>query len=109
MLGSKGSILPFFLNQIKLKKKIVVTDVRATRFCITLEQACNYVKYIFNNSLGSEIFVPKIRSIKINDLAYLVSKKVHYGKLRTNEKLHEKLISTNENNLILYSNKNFLF
>ena len=107
VLGSKGSILPYFLSQIQSNKKLIVTHKHATRFCITLDQACEFVSNIFKISDGGEIFIPKIKSIRILDLAKILSSNIGFSKLRINEKLHEKLISTNENNLNVFNSKSF--
>jgi UDP-N-acetylglucosamine 4,6-dehydratase len=107
VLGSKGSILPFFIMQKKLNMELIVTDRLATRFSITINDAFNYVKYVLNNSRGGEIFIPKMNKIKILNLAKLISKKIKISKLNTNEKLHEKIISTNENNFNIFNHNLF--
>ena len=67
-MGSRGSVIPFFKNQAK-KGKLSITDKLMTRFNITLKESVSMVLFALKNSQGGEIFVPKIPSYKINDLA----------------------------------------
>tara|TARA_B100000427_G_C15511668_1_gene596484 strand:+ start:885 stop:1898 length:1014 start_codon:yes stop_codon:yes gene_type:complete len=94
VLGSKGSVVPFFMN--KRKEGILpITDENMTRFNITLSQGVNMVLYALINSWGGELFVPKIPSYKITDMANAISpksKKKIVG-IRPGEKLHEEMIS----------------
>jgi len=98
VLGSRGSILPFFLKQSKEEKFFTVTDKRMTRFNITLEQACKMVLWAFQNCQGGEIFVPKITSFRIVDLANSIDpkKKIKFIGIRPGEKLHEEMITQND-------------
>jgi len=100
--GSRGSVIPFF---IRLKENKIdefpITDLRMTRFWITLDEAVKFVLNAFKISNAGEILVPKIPSIKIVDLAKAINNK---GKLkvvgiRPGEKLHELLISDSESNV----------
>ena len=99
VVGSRGSVIPFFL---KLKKEgkteFPITDERMTRFWITLEQSVNLVNTALNNSVGGEIFVPKIPSMKIIDLVKAISKNGSYKVvgIRPGEKIHEILIQQDE-------------
>ena len=96
-MGSRGSVIPFFLKQSK-EKKLTITDERMTRFNITLSDGVKMVNWAIENSLGGEIFVPKIPSYNIMDLASAVSqdsKKEIIG-IRPGEKLHEEMISVSD-------------
>jgi UDP-N-acetylglucosamine 4,6-dehydratase/5-epimerase len=97
VLGSKGSILPLFLKGAK-KKLITITDKRMTRFNITLEESVLLVIKAINSMVGGEIFVPKIPSFKVTDLAKAISNKsrIKIIGIKPGEKLHEELISINE-------------
>ena len=94
VMGSRGSVIPFFLN--KRKEGILpITDDRMTRFNISLEDGVNMVLYALNNHWGGEIFVPKIPSYKIMDVANAISpnsKKEIVG-IRPGEKVHEEMIT----------------
>lgn len=102
--GSRGSVIPIFRNYINQKSKFIpITDIRMTRFWITLEQAINFVSNCLNIMQGGEIFVPKIPSIKIVDLANAMAPNIKHKiiGIRPGEKLHEKMISENESHLTL--------
>ena len=95
VVGSRGSVLPFFSKMIKEKSKYLpITHEDMTRFWITLDQGVNFVINSFKMMKGGEIFVPKMPSIKIVDLAKSLSSKVKLKKvgIRPGEKLHEILI-----------------
>lgn len=104
VVGSRGSVIPTFQNIIKSKsKEIPITDERMTRFWITLEKAVLFVVKAFERMQGGEIFVPKIPSIRIIDLAKAMApnlKKKYIG-IRPGEKLHEKMCSIHESHLTL--------
>ena len=93
VMGSRGSVLPFFLKQ---KKLFPITDIRMTRFNISIEKSVDMVIWCLQNNLGGEIFVPKLQSFKITDLARSVNPKFKFKiiGIRPGEKLHEELIST---------------
>jgi UDP-N-acetylglucosamine 4,6-dehydratase len=97
VMASRGSVLPTFLEQSK-KGLLTVTDERMTRFWITLEQGVNFVIKSLDTMRGGEIFVPKIPSVKIMDLARAVAPKakIKIVGLRPGEKMHEILISLDE-------------
>ena len=106
VLGSKGSILPLFFKGAK-NNLITVTDKRMTRFNITLKESVQLVVKVLNNMVGGEIFVPKIPSFKVIDLAKAISStaKIKYIGIKPGEKLHEELISIHESkNTIAYKN-----
>lgn len=107
VLNSRGSILPVLKNNLSKKKKFQITDERMTRFFITLSQGVNFVFKTAEMMVGGEIFVPKIPSIKITDLAKAVSKSNGYEiiGIRPGEKIHEDLISS-DNSYYIYEEKN---
>ena len=97
VIGSRGSVIPLFLDQ-KKTGTITVTDDRMTRFWITLEEAVELVLKGFYYMEGGEIFVPKIPSMKITDLAQAIAPecKVKMIGIRPGEKLHEALTGEDE-------------
>ena len=97
VVGSRGSVVKVFLDQRK-NKKITITDKRMTRFWITSEQGAKFVIKCIELMQGGEIFVPKIPSMKIIDLARAIAPEceIEYIGIRTGEKLHEVLISSDE-------------
>ncbi len=95
--GSRGSVIPFF-NEIKKQGKLPITDLKMTRFLITLSEAVKTVEHAFKEMVGSEIFVKKIPSVKIVELAKVIGPecKIEEIGMRPGEKLHEQLISSDE-------------
>ena len=93
VMGSRGSIIPFFLS-LKNSKTIPITDERMTRFMITLDQGVNLVWHAFNDMIGGEIYVKKIPSIKVTDIAKVIApdSKFEIIGIRPGEKLHEQMI-----------------
>ena len=97
VLGSRGSVIPLFLEQRK-NGEITITDERMTRFWITLEQGAQFVTNCIGRMHGGEIFIPKIPSMKITELADAIApeaKKIFTGR-RPGEKIHETLITEGE-------------
>lgn len=93
VMGSRGSVIPFFL-QLKNKGEFPITDFRMTRFMITLEQGIELVDLAFEDMIGGEIYVKKIPSMKVIDLAKTIGpncKLTEVG-IRPGEKLHEQMI-----------------
>ena len=93
VMGSRGSVIPFFLS-IKAGNELPITDERMTRFMISLEQGVELVWHAFDDMVGGEIYVKKIPSMKVVDIALAVSsdaKKKIIG-IRPGEKLHEQMI-----------------
>ena len=102
--GSRGSVVPIFKNLIDQgSKELPITDDKMTRFWITLDQAVEFVLKSFERMHGGEVFVPKIPSIKVIDLAKAMAPKLNHKiiGIRPGEKLHEKMCSINESYLIL--------
>jgi UDP-N-acetylglucosamine 4,6-dehydratase/5-epimerase len=97
VIGSRGSVIPLF-NEQKKNGKITITDGRMTRFWITLDQAVDLVVSALIHMQGGEIFVPRIPSMKIVDLAKAVAPdcKIEEIGIRPGEKLHEILVTEEE-------------
>ena len=97
VVGSRGSVIPLFLGQ-RNNGKVTITDRRMTRFWLTLEQGVRFVIRCIEQMHGGEVFVPKIPSMNIMDLAKAVAPKcdVETIGIRPGEKLHEVLISEDE-------------
>lgn len=94
VMGSRGSVIPFFLS-IRDKGIIPITDDRMTRFMISLEEGVELVWHAFEDMEGGEIYVKKIPSMKVTDLARVVAPeaKQEVVGIRPGEKLHEQMIS----------------
>lgn len=97
VVGSRGSVIPIFLEQ-RRRGKITVTDPRMTRFWLTLEQGVKFVIRAIEQMHGGEIFVPKIPSMRLLDLAETIAPgcEVETIGIRPGEKLHEVLVSEDE-------------
>lgn len=97
VVGSRGSVIPFFLKK-KKNGILPVTDPRMTRFWITLEEAVKFVLKNFQRMKGGEIFVPKIPSMKIIDLAKIIGPdcEIKIVGIRPGEKIHEVMISEDD-------------
>jgi UDP-N-acetylglucosamine 4,6-dehydratase/5-epimerase len=93
LLGSRGSVLPLFIAKAK-EGLIPVTDERMTRFHISYSDVIQLVMFAITNTMGGEIFIPKLPSFKIIDLARAVDEncKIEIIGARPGEKLHEELI-----------------
>jgi UDP-N-acetylglucosamine 4,6-dehydratase len=97
VLGSNGSVVPFFLEKAS-SGVLPITDERMTRFNITLKEGVEMVLHALQHAWGGEIFVPKIPSYRITDLANVISKsakKTIVG-IRPGEKIHEEMISVSD-------------
>ena len=99
VLGSRGSILDLFTESAE-KGFINITDKTMTRFNITLNEAVKMVEWSLSNAKGGEIFVPKIPSFKIEDMATAINSKAkkNYVGIRPGEKIHEEMISKSDLN-----------
>jgi len=97
VVGSRGSVIPFFLN-CKNNGYLPITDPRMTRFWITLEQGVNFVLACLERMVGGELFVPKIPSMNIMDLAKAIAPECETKiiGIRPGEKLHELLITKDD-------------
>jgi UDP-N-acetylglucosamine 4,6-dehydratase (inverting) len=94
VMGSRGSVIPFFLS-IKDKGVLPITDGRMTRFMITLEQGVELVWHALEDMVGGEIYVKRIPSMKVSDIALAVAPeaKQEIIGIRPGEKVHEQMIS----------------
>ncbi len=97
VVGSRGSVIPIFLNQ-RQNGKLTITDTRMTRFWLTLEQGVRFVIRCIEQMHGGEVFVPKIPSTRIVDLAKVIAPQAELQVvgIRPGEKLHEVLIHEDE-------------
>ena len=93
VMGSRGSVIPFFIQQ-KEKGFFPITDERMTRFMITLEEGVQLVWDAFEDMVGGEIYVKKIKSMRIVDIALAIDPKIKHVVVgtRPGEKLHEQMI-----------------
>jgi UDP-N-acetylglucosamine 4,6-dehydratase (inverting) len=97
VMGSRGSVIPFFMS-IRDKGVLPITDDRMTRFMISLEQGVELVWHAFEDMVGGEIYVKKIPSMKVTDLARVVAPecKQEVVGIRPGEKLHEQMIGAED-------------
>jgi UDP-N-acetylglucosamine 4,6-dehydratase len=102
VFNSRGSVVPVFREQRK-SGVLTITDERMTRFCITLDQGVDFVTSCTEEMLGGEVFVPKMPSMKVMDLAQAVAPdcRIEFTGIRPGEKLHEVLISVDESHTAL--------
>ncbi len=107
VMGSRGSVIPYFLSLAE-KGVLPITDQRMTRFMITLEQGVDLVWRAFEDMVGGEIYVKKIPSMKVTDIARAVAPDARHDiiGIRPGEKLHEQMIGT-EDALYTYEYKDF--
>jgi len=97
VMGSRGSVIPFFLKQ-REQGYLTITDPQMTRFNITLDQGIDLVLWALENSMGGEIFIPKIPSYRIMDVASAIAPdcEIKITGIRPGEKLHEEMITTSD-------------
>ncbi len=107
VMGSRGSVIPLFIS-LKDKKILPITDKRMTRFMITLEEGVELVWHAFEDMLGGEIYVKKIPSMKVTDIASVIAPKAKQEiiGIRPGEKLHEQMINS-EDSLYTYDYKKY--
>ena len=102
VLGSRGSIVPLFVHQIKTGKKITITDPSMTRFNITMKQALELIFRALESAYGGEVYIPKLKAYKVGDIKEailnLMKSKDNSIRIpvRPGEKYHESLISGDE-------------
>jgi UDP-N-acetylglucosamine 4,6-dehydratase len=98
VMGSRGSVIPFFKELASQGKPLPITDLRMTRFWISIENAVKFVIDSLEMMTGGELYVPRIPSMKIIDLAHAVSpdSKLEEIGMRPGEKLHEEMISADD-------------
>ena len=97
VMGSRGSVIPFFMS-VRDSGVLPITDPRMTRFMISLEQGVELVWHAFEDMEGGEIYVKKIPSMKVIDIARVVAPdaKQHFVGIRPGEKLHEQMIGAED-------------
>jgi len=97
VMGSRGSVIPFFMR-LKDAGVLPITDERMTRFMISLEEGVELVWHAFEDMVGGEIYVKKIPSMKVTDLAKTIAPKARFDivGIRPGEKLHEQMISAED-------------
>lgn len=97
VMGSRGSVIPLF-NSLGPNEKVPITDKRMTRFMITLEEGVDLVIHAFNDMLGGEIYVKKIPSMNICDIAKAIcpDKRFEFTGIRAGEKIHEEMITVED-------------
>lgn len=107
VMGSRGSVIPFFIS-IKDKGILPITDPRMTRFMISLEQGVELVWHAFEDMVGGEIYVKKIPSMKVTDLAKVIAPEARQDivGIRPGEKLHEQMIGS-EDSFYTYQYKDY--
>ena len=98
VMGSRGSVIPLFIQQNKENKPFTITDKSMTRFNITMQESIKLVEFALFHSIGGEIFVPKIPSYRLLDIAKAINSKreIKIVGIRPGEKLHEDLITRGE-------------
>ena len=102
VLGSRGSIVPVFVNQIQNGKKITITDSEMTRFNITMNDAINLIFRALENGQGGEIYIPKLKAYKVGDMKDAIleimnsKNETEIISVRSGEKYHESLIIIDE-------------
>ncbi len=99
VMGSRGSVIPFFMS-IREKGELPITDMRMTRFMISLEQGVELVWHAFEDMEGGEIYVKKIPSMKVTDVARVIAPEVKQTVvgIRPGEKIHEQMIGEEDAN-----------
>lgn len=98
VMGSRGSVIPFFMDKAQKGEPLPITDKEMTRFNISLEDGVDMVLWAIENALGGEIFVPKIPSYKIETVARAIAPnaKLEYIGIRPGEKIHEEMITSSD-------------
>lgn len=102
VLGSRGSVVPKFIEQIRSGEKVTVTDPSMTRFNITMNQALDLIIRVMRNGIGGEVFIPKLKAYRVGDLRDALLELLEANNetetisVRPGEKFHESLISKDE-------------
>ena len=98
VMGSRGSVIPFFRRLIEAGNPLPITDMRMTRFWISIEQAVAFVVRAFDSMRGGELFVPRIPSVRLSDLIDAIAPgyPTEITGIRPGEKLHEEMISPDD-------------
>lgn len=104
VMGSRGSVIPVFVNQVKTGQKITVTDPNMTRFNITMNEALDLIFRALKNGKGGEIFVPKLKAYRVGNIKDAIieilegKNETEITSIRPGEKIHESLLSFDELN-----------
>ena len=96
VVGSRGSVLPFFLGLARDNKTLTITDQRMTRFWIEMKDVIDFTSDAHTRMMGREIFIPRIPSIRIIDLAKAISESIKFVGIRPGEKISEVLLTEDE-------------
>lgn len=110
VMGSRGSVIPFFRRLAESGERLPITDARMTRFWISLPQAVEFVLSSLQDMNGGELYVPRIPSMRLSDLAEAIapgSELVDIG-IRPGEKLHEEMISAEDSRRTLRRNDRYV-
>ena len=113
VLGSSGSVIPKFIQQIKANEKITITDPEMTRFSITMDEALDFILESTITGKGSEVFIPKLRAYKIDDVKVALQELINNTgeekiPVRQGEKFHETLINADEMRTTLESESRYM-
>ncbi len=110
VMGSRGSVIPFFKDLAGQGKPLPITDLRMTRFWISIQDAVKFVIDSLEMMTGGELYVPRIPSMKIVDLAHAVSadSKLEEIGMRPGEKLHEEMISADDSRRTIILDNRFV-
>ena len=110
VMGSRGSVIPFFKDLAGQGKPLPITDLRMTRFWISIQDAVKFVIDSLEMMRGGELYVPRIPSMKIVDLAHAVSadSKLEEIGMRPGEKLHEEMISADDSRRTIILDNRFV-
>jgi len=110
VMGSRGSVIPFFKQLVEEGKPLTITDLRMTRFWISIDQAVRFVVDSLEMMTGGELYVPRIPSMKIVDLAKAVAPgaKLQEIGMRPGEKLHEEMISADDSRRTIILDNRFV-
>ena len=110
VMGSRGSVIPFFKNLAEQGKPLPITDLRMTRFWISIDDAVKFVIDSLEMMTGGELYVPRIPSMKIVDLAHAISpnSKLEEIGMRPGEKLHEEMISADDSRRTIVSKNRYI-
>lgn len=110
VMGSRGSVIPFFIEKIDNNELLPITSEKMTRFMITLNEAINFVCFSFKDMQGGEIYVKKIPSIKIMDIVRAIKENAKYKiiGIRPGEKIHEQMISEDDSIYTYEFNDHFI-
>jgi len=110
VMGSRGSVIPFFRELARQGKPLPITDFRMTRFWISIDTAVSFIIESLHIMEGGELYVPRIPSMKIIDLAHAVAPNCEFEEIgmRPGEKLHEEMISSDDSRRTIILQNRFL-